>query len=738
MTRIPFTFFVALASLLSFYQTALAQNSIDKKELLEGVNEIGFPGAPGMLSVFGKDAVAIVTCKKGDNRAPFIACAALDKGRLAAVPHDGYFGKEMEKGDTIRLIQNLLKWTAGIPAREKTIHIGLRRQNYLKNEFQKVKQAYVDLDGRDWTQKLSQCDTIIVGTHNLSDAEVTALLRYVRNGGGIIAAGLGWAWQGYSAKPGQTLAEDFPGNRIFSKAGICWTSGTADKPTGGLLKVDANESVTTNALDAIKILQRAAVSKGKSKLVELDNVEFILGEATRIVPQADQILRPELNRLLVENAGNIPVPSKRQPVRTADAAGRVLVTLQTKQALQADVDNVKSHPASAVFPGEVPSSAKRVSRKFTIDTAIPRWHSLGLYAAPGEIISVKTDKQNTGQKLEVRIGAHQDKLWHKTAWRRIPEITKTFPIASTETKAANPFGGLVYIVVPKNCQLGKIDVSVSNAVESPLFMHGKTDLDEWRLNLRQQPAPWAELASSKFIITLPSDAVRQLDFPDKLMDYWDEVLDACADLGTTPRNRPYAERFVIDEQISAGYLHAGYPIMAPMNFAQVSTDLAKLRQLGDWGMYHELGHNHQVRDWTYDGMGEVTVNLFSLYCLDKLNPGAPVHGAITDEAIKKHIAKFEQTGVRDGPFMNLVPYVQLQEEFGWEAYKKVFEEYRKLSPGERAKNDLERRNQWLTRFSRNVNRDLSPFFEYWKIVTSPEARKSLGDLKPWIPESLEK
>ena len=39
---------------------------------------------------------------------------------------------------------------------------------------------------------------------------------------------------------------------------------------------------------------------------------------------------------------------------------------------------------------------------------------------------------------------------------------------------------------------------------------------------------------------------------------------------------------------------------------------------GSWGLYHELGHNHQNRDWTFDGTVEVTVNLFTLYVYDKV------------------------------------------------------------------------------------------------------------------------
>jgi len=42
------------------------------------------------------------------------------------------------------------------------------------------------------------------------------------------------------------------------------------------------------------------------------------------------------------------------------------------------------------------------------------------------------------------------------------------------------------------------------------------------------------------------------------------------------------------------------------------------KHAGVWGLFHELGHNHQSADWTFAGAGEVTVNLFTLYIFDKV------------------------------------------------------------------------------------------------------------------------
>jgi len=78
----------------------------------------------------------------------------------------------------------------------------------------------------------------------------------------------------------------------------------------------------------------------------------------------------------------------------------------------------------------------------------------------------------------------------------------------------------------------------------------------------------------------------------------------------------------------------------------------------------------------------------------------------------------------------------VQDEFGWDAFRKTFAEYEALPKRARPRTDAEKRDQWLVRLSRNVGRDLGPYFEAWGVPTSKEARASLDDLEPWMPESL--
>jgi hypothetical protein len=357
------------------------------------------------------------------------------------------------------------------------------------------------------------------------------------------------------------------------------------------------------------------------------------------------------------------------------------------------------------------------------------WASWG-----GVAIRIPEDALRAG--LFVRIGAHSDRLWQKPVWQRAPEISRRWPLTASVTTVASAFGGLVYIEVPDHASPARFAVEIGPAVEAPRFVLGRTGIDDWP-RLRALPGPWAELESDRLIVTVPSHFVRTMDDPRPVMEFWNRVLDACADLAARPRQRRSPERFVVDKQLSVGYMHAGYPLMAHLDAATWLSSIETVKK-GRWGLFHEIGHAHQHHDWTFPGTTEVTANLFTLYVYETVTRTPHSHANLYGEHRTQTIRAYRARGARFSewsrdPFLAMLMYMQLQEAFGWDAYKKVFAEYRSLAPSERAKTDLERRDQWMVRFSRRVGRNLGPFFEAWGVPTSTPARDSIADLPTWMP-----
>jgi len=501
---------------------------------------------------------------------------------------------------------------------------------------------------------------------------------------------------------------------------------------------------TSRAEEALDAL--VAHADGSKPLSDRDAERHIttVRRAVRDLPADEPRLRPRLAEWRARHADDL-VLTPRHPLKRANVLGRLLLALDLDRADGAPPEKVEAHASAAEFPGPVPADAPRVRRTVTVDTAVPAWHSTGLYAAPGEVITVTVPAAAAGKGLEVRIGCHKDNLSRLDTWKRVPDITLRRPLAQAATRVASPFGGLVYIEVPGGAALGTVRVTVAGAVEAPTYVHGRTDAAAWRKSIRTRAAPWAELASDKIVLTVPSTAVRTLDDPAAVMDFWNAVADACADLAGIPRERRRPERYVADVQISAGYMHAGYPIMTLLDMPPVLVNVERLKRNGHggvWGLFHELGHNHQSRDWTFRGTGEVTVNLFTMYVLETVCGLEPTrcHGSISDRSrarqMHRYFADPDFRKWQRDPFLGLIMYIQMQKAFGWEPFRKVFAEYRALPDGERPRSDDAKRDQWLVRFSQAVGRNLGPFFEAWHVPTSASARKEIADLPAWMPEGF--
>jgi hypothetical protein len=225
------------------------------------------------------------------------------------------------------------------------------------------------------------------------------------------------------------------------------------------------------------------------------------------------------------------------------------------------------------------------------------------------------------------------------------------------------------------------------------------------------------------------------------MQFWADFMDSVADLSAMPRQRKRPERYVADTQISAGFMHSGYPIMMHYKEGKPCMDLKHLNTQDEptWGYFHEMGHNHQRPEWTFGGTTEVTCNLYARYAFETLckRPLSDQRGHKNGD-FAKNLRRYLAGGVdfdkwKADPFLALYMYDQLLVAFGWDAYKKVFAEYRALPQDQRPKSEMDKRDQWMVRFSRAVNKNLGPFFEKWGVPTSEAARKSISELPAWMP-----
>lgn len=687
---------VETPALSSNYETALRKV---RTQITRGVRRVASPGVPGPLILSGQSVFPIVVAEdKNGVQQPVVAAAFFGRGRVVAFGHSGFFGQsDLPIGQTRELIKNAVRWTSN--QNQGKIRVGVYGPRNLVDEWRSDQDLSARMiDQSDWTVGLQNFDVIVCSAANISPSELSTLQSFTQRGGGILYAGLGWGWQ--YLNPGRDLLQDFPGNILFKQAGIVWSSNYAPDPAEGYL-IQPEVSPLVNTQIALETFRRYG-----------------------------QDLSPE--------------DKKQAWYAVGQSAGLGIQTAELDSYL-ASYQKQDDFPGGD-FPGSVPGQTPRISASVKIPASAlnvreTAWHSTGLYAAPGDIVRVQVDAAMVKKGIKVQIGAHSDELWGKDNWERFPSILRTLPVSEQEIRISNPFGGLIYISTPANLSLSDGMFTFHNVIQSPSFVLGKTSLADWQNTIRYFPAPWAELVTDKVVITVPSEQFRQVKDPVKLGEFWNIVLDLTADLAIQPRNRQRPERIVADKQISAGYMHSGYPIMTHLDAVERMLSLDQLQTA--WGLYHELGHNHQHPDWTFDGTVEVTCNLFTLYIREKATNTSP-RKAFMDlgnspapevyfEQQKQRRASEKFGQWKGDPFLALAMYLQLQEAFGWEAYFRVFKEYSLLPDSQRPKNDDEKRDQWLVRFSKTVGKNLGPFFDEWGVPVSDGAKAQVAHLQVWMP-----
>ncbi len=686
-----------------------------RQALLEGVRSLDCPGVPGGLALWADGAVPLATGRLGAVSVPFAAAGFQGKGRVVALGHDGCLTDEaLAHGDARRLLTNAVAWLA--PA-ARPPRVGVVSLFDAPRVVELVEGRR--LPGEGFGEALKALDVLVLTSNALTPDDARALGAFVTRGGGLLVAHTGWGWQ--QLRGGPPMTQDAL-NLVLAPSGLGWTSSTLERASG------AGFSLSPPPLDGSALVATRALLDGTARDDELDIVSALALDGAELLP----LTRPDVMvRVAAEaKARGLADPTPARPLRRHAALDRYLLLLALAPK---PPEQTRALAAAATFPGAVPE-APPVTATLRVDLAVPAWTSTGLYARPGVPLRVTTPT-GASAGLRVRIGCHTDDLTRLDEWHRAPRVSQSWPLRDGTTDVASPTGGLVYVEVPPNAR-GVAVVKVAGAVQAPFFKLNETSPERWR-QLRQAPAPWAELASDKVVLSVPSSAVRALDDPEALLRAWDRVLDGAADLAGSPRARATPERYVADVQLGAGFMHSGYPMMTHLEAAPRLVS-AQVLARGEWGFFHELGHNHQAPEWTFEGTGEVTNNLFTLYLFDTLTTTKrqDAHEAFKTrrEARARHFAAGAPFAAwKADPFLALFMYCELQEAFGWAPFQRVFAEYRDLPEAQRPRTDDEKRDQWLVRLSRAVKRDLGPFFVAWGVPTSERARREVASLPPWRP-----
>ena len=708
----------------------------DQSDLLRGMGNTNWGGWPSPILPIGEWAFPVGFTQEGyGSTIPVISASHVGRGKMLGYGHESWVDGAGPKETAFSL--QAVEWVCG-----ENADVGLAYgagydgfEDELEDEGHAVHLSVTP-------DNLSGIDCLLDEFWNgHDDADNQNLVDFMLAGGGLIMGGHAWYWS-YS---NSDVSHNYPGNKIAKTTGLfvshAWGYNNVDfrvtpheltRPQAAIeaIRADRIYNQTLSADDAAIADATLSICTG---VVALDFHGF-WSPLREVVNQTGWTII-EYGTLWEDvgyDLGEDPI---------ADTLLRVEAALT--QGLPAN--ELPAHPSHAEFPGEVPANATRITRDVTIDgnqSGLPgnfgyssaRAHlrmTTGLYAAPGEVVTVTLPSTIVDTGTYVLVGAHSDSLWDKSQLHRHPQIVRWWYADSVTMEVGNAFGGPIYIAIQAGSTLGDFDVTISNVIKAPRYIHGQTDVYQWQQQYRNDPAPWAEIGSGQFILTVPSHEIRDLDNPEELMDWWDEALGMeHAIYGYLPW--PRVERAVFDAQISAGWMHSGYPFMAHDLSVAGVVNVSYMGENGDWGMFHELGHNHQWMPSTLPGTTETGCNFASVYLMEELVDPPSLRPANPSRSYFEDGSNISNWSV----WTALDTFLVVKEEWGWGPITEALIVYYTLPAAEVPSTGDEKFNAWVIHLSNATGYNLAPYHAAWGFPLNQETYDALDHLPVWVDDPL--
>ncbi|XP_073345134.1 TRPM8 channel-associated factor homolog [Pagrus major] len=693
----------------------------DFEFLLQGISNFDLQNGvyASEVLVHGSLAFPIGTTKDGQ---AFLAGAYYGRGRVIVITHEGLLNRETLAPFWINALRWLDEGRQGV--------VGLvpgfdqAREHFSKSGLK--------CEATNFREDLS---VFVCTAYNDDQAE--KIQEFVAEGGGLLIGGHGWYWS--QTHPGQNQLTDFAGNKILNKMGLSVLGNVIGE---GLYEAPVPSRACKDTYHFRHLLNRFAshVAQGQEltqheeerlKKLGSDCAEYLHMEAHDCSSYAQVV--STLTDLIKKS--DIPQVCGTCPVKTPK--DHLLLNVGTEvYKICPDPDAllpylIKHNPLlPVVYNHKIKINTKTGERD--------EWISTGLYLSPGMKTYISLPEEIVNKEWKIQIGCQTDHLNHEEL-KRAPCVHERFPVTSNMMQVWNLWGGLIYLVAPPKTKVEDQEVTVQMAVPSPYYKSGVTTAAEWSL-LRTAPSPWAELEFDNIILTVPSEAIQNLDRPDELAVLWNDIMKGIADLAVIPHKFPRKERFVADVQISHGWMHAGYPVMMHATAADELINVNNARTKGIWGPIHELGHNQQRGCWEFPShTTECTCNLWSVYVHEEVLGinRAQAHPAMTLASRNERAAEYVKGGRKLSDWhmwVALETYMQLQEKFGWDAFKKVFAAYHKMS--DFPHDNKGKMNLYAETFSQTVKMNLAGYFKAWGWPIETATEEKLSNLPPWTDHPM--
>jgi hypothetical protein len=290
----------------------------------------------------------------------------------------------------------------------------------------------------------------------------------------------------------------------------------------------------------------------------------------------------------------------------------LIISLMADIELRLPLELIKAHPNASLFPGiSSDEPIEELALQFTLHT--DSLVSTGLWLNAG-CIGVIEYSTSIGD-LFFQVGSHRKSLLQEEQpWGRWPIVTAEFPACEGQNGVASHFGGIVYLYRPPSSHDATLKAVFKGFSQIRRIVRGRPEIFEATQGFS---APWGEVISDSFVLTVPSSAFELPQLADAL-DRLELAIKRVADFMQYTLTRPF--QIIFDVDVSASDFSLDHPIRVAIDdmnsiFTKVGQPYFRLLTLVAMAC---------IRDGYFDEMTDLAMSIVGAYVVVlQTNKGAP-------------------------------------------------------------------------------------------------------------------
>ena len=377
------------------------------------------------------------------------------------------------------------------------------------------------------------------------------------------------------------------------------------------------------------------------------------------------------------------------------------------------------------------SEANRLGRSFGIADFTPT----GIYLKPEESLKITTQLNQGIVVPSVLIGTYARTVYSYEP--QIKSLNSSIPITVTNTTDRDQ---MIYLRFVGQTLEGRATVTLEGGHKAPYFKLGETTNAEFIEMLDNYVYSEIQLQSENSIVLASKTTALKYQNQDweLLGKTLDEIIAVEASIdGLNPTandiNQTNRNRYLLTESEDERYWMAAWFYATLYNQVNAVDYLINVQNLinDGWGPWHELGHQHQLSNLTWNETTEVTVNIYSLAVERHFGH----QSRLKRDGIWDKIQDFIATPITEkdynsdalGPFERLCLYQQLWLHYGDSFFIDLHQKVREEGLSITGKN--QKMGYFILKASEVTQNDLSAFFKEWGFSIEESYYEAVANLE---------